>query len=109
LLDLEPTPGCRLIINPIPVHPEANVQVEVFTSPGCGQCGRAKDQLREIVAGIGNVRWHEVNIVDDIDHAVDLGVLAAPSIAIDGILVFTSLPSARRLRAELLQRMEHKQ
>ena len=84
------------------------MQVEVFTSPGCGKCGRAKDQLRDLVAEIGNgdVDWREVNILDDIDYAVDLGVLAAPSIAIDGELVFTSLPSARKLRAELIRRME---
>jgi len=84
------------------------VQVEIFTSPGCGECGHAKDQLRDLVAEIGNGRlcWREVNILDDIDHAVDVGVLAAPSIAIDGELVFTRLPSARRLRAELRRRME---
>jgi len=87
------------------------MQVEVFTSPGCGKCGRAKDQLRDLVTemGDGRVRWREVNILDDIDYAVDLGVLAAPSIAIDGELVFTSLPSLRRLRAELAQRMEQGQ
>jgi len=84
------------------------VQVEIFTSPGCGKCGRAKEQLRALVAEMADDRMHcrEVNILDDIDYAVDLGVLAAPSIAIDGELVFTSLPSVRRLRTELLQRTE---
>jgi len=84
------------------------MQIEIFTSPGCGKCGHAKNQLRELVAtlGDGRVHWREVNILDDIDHAVDLGVLAAPSIAIDGELVFTSLPSVRRLHSELMQRLE---
>lgn len=84
------------------------MQIEVFTSPGCGKCGRARERLRELVTAMADdrVSWREFNILDDIDHAVDLGVLAAPSIAIDGELVFTSLPSARRLRAELGQRME---
>ena len=84
------------------------MQVEVFTSPGCGSCGCAKDQLRDLVTEMddGRLRWREVNILDDIDHAVDLGVLAAPSIAIDGELVFTRLPSVRRLRDALVQRLE---
>ena len=30
------------------------MQVEIFTSPGCGKCGHAKDQLRELVATLGD-------------------------------------------------------
>ncbi|HHB12366.1 MAG TPA: glutaredoxin [Chromatiales bacterium] len=84
------------------------VEVEVFTSPGCGKCGRAKDVLREMALELGpdRVRWREVNVLDELDHAVSLGVLAAPAIAIDGELVFTTLPSARKLRAELESRLQ---
>ena len=84
------------------------MQLELFSSPGCGKCGRAKDTLREVAAQLGEdrIQWREVNILEEIDHAVDLGVLAAPSIAIDGELVFTSLPSPARLRKELTLRME---
>ena len=83
------------------------MQLELFSSPGCGKCGRAKDTLRDLVAEMGKdrIQWREVNILDEIDYAVDLGVLAAPSIAIDGELVFTSLPSPQRLRKELSKRM----
>lgn len=40
------------------------------------------------------------------DYAVDLGVMVSPSIAIDGELVFASLPSAGKLRAELEKRLK---
>lgn len=83
------------------------VEIEVFTSPGCGKCGRAREVLRHIAQDMGeqHIRWREVNIRDELDHAVELGVLAAPAIAIDGELVFTTLPSARRLREALQDRL----
>ena len=35
------------------------------------------------------------------DYAVELGVMSSPAIAIDGKLIFSSLPSAAKLRAAL--------
>ncbi len=60
------------------------VNVDVFSSPGCGKCGHAKDILRELVEELGEekVSWRDVNILEDIDYAVELGVLSTPSIAI---------------------------
>ena len=84
-----------------------SINVEVFSSPGCGKCGHAKEVLRKLVDELGgdNIRWREVNILDEIDYAVEVGVLSTPSIAIDGELVFTSLPSAKKLRVELESRL----
>ncbi len=83
------------------------IKVEVFASPGCGKCGQAKEVLRKLSAelGAGRVQWREVNVLEELDYAVDLGVLATPAIAIDGMLVFTGLPSVRRLRGELERRL----
>ena len=83
------------------------IKVEVFSSPGCGKCGHAKDVLRNITEdeGFENIQWREVNILDELDYAVELGILSTPSIAIDDELVFSSLPSAKKLRAELLARL----
>jgi len=82
------------------------VKVEVFSSPGCGKCTHAKNMLQEMIAEIGQdkISWREVNILDEMDYAVDLGVMSSPAIAIDGLLVFSSLPSANKLRAELNKR-----
>jgi len=82
------------------------VKVEVFTAPGCGKCGRAKVVLAELVAQMGAelYDWREVNILQEMDYAVDLGVLSTPAIAINGELVFTSLPSSKQLQAALLAR-----
>lgn len=84
-----------------------NINIEVFASPGCTKCGRAKEVLRKLVDELGgdHIRWREVNVLEEMDHAVELGVLSTPSIAIDGELVFTGLPSEKNLRNELASRM----
>lgn len=87
---------------------EPRLRVEVFSSPGCAKCARARASLKEIAdeIGRGRINWREVDILKEIDRAVDLGVMSAPAIAIDGTLVFTSLPSPHKLRAELVKRLE---
>jgi len=74
-------------------------KIEVFTAPGCGKCGKAKDELANIVSQLGSERfeWREVNILQEMDYAIELGVLATPAIAINGELIFTSLPSQKQL------------
>jgi len=85
----------------------ALLRVEVFSSPGCVKCARAKAILRAVAEEIGGARisWREVDILEETDYAVDLGVVGAPSIAIDGELVFPSLPRPAKLRAELIRRL----
>ena len=74
-----------------------SIQVEVFTAPGCGKCGRAKEVLRAVVEAWrdNSIEWREVNILEELDYAVQLGVLSTPAIAIDGKLVFVALPSEK--------------
>ncbi len=84
------------------------IAVEVFSSPGCAKCAHAKALLRGIAAEFGAARiaWREVDILAETERAIELGVLAAPAIAIDGVLVFRSLPRPERLRRELVQRLQ---
>ena len=83
------------------------LKVEVFSSPGCGKCTQAKSMLKAIVEEIGQDRitWRDVNILEEMDYAVELGVMSSPAIAIDGRLAFSSLPSPDKLRAELNKRL----
>ena len=80
------------------------INVEVFSSPGCGKCGHAKEVLRKIAQEMGGeIAWREVNILEELDYAVRLGVMSTPAIAMNGKLVFTALPSAAKLRLALEQ------
>lgn len=83
------------------------VKVEVFSSPGCGKCTQAKNLLKTLVEemGQGRISWRDVNILDEMDYAVALGVMSSPAIVIDGTLIFSSLPSSDKLRNELNQRL----
>lgn len=78
-------------------------KVEVFTAPGCGKCGKAKQVLETIVNEMGadKFEWREINILQEMDYAIELGVLSTPSIAINGELVFTALPSVKQLQQTL--------
>ena len=84
-----------------------SIKVEVFSSPGCSKCGHAKEALHKLVDELGGdqIDWREVNILDELDYAVELGVLSTPAIAIDGELVFSVLPSVHKLRAVLETRL----
>ncbi len=84
------------------------IQIEVFSSPGCSRCGQVFDVLQTITQELGaeRIEWREVNVLDELDYAVELGVLSMPAIAIDGELVFKSHPSARKLREALETRLQ---
>ena len=79
------------------------VKVEVFSSPGCGKCAYARDALKKAVEALGGnrIQWREVNVLDEMDYAVSLGVLSTPAIAVNGKLLFTALPSTKKLRQVL--------
>ncbi len=84
------------------------IQIEVFSSPGCSRCGQVFDVLLTITQELGaeRIEWREVNVLDELDYAVELGVLSMPAIAIDGELVFKSHPSAGKLREALETRLQ---
>tara|TARA_R110002049_G_scaffold79063_1_gene201648 strand:- start:2363 stop:2662 length:300 start_codon:yes stop_codon:yes gene_type:complete len=84
------------------------VTVEVLTTSGCNRCQRAKALAKEVVAELDDNRlqYREVNVVEEIDYAVGLGLLSAPAIALNGELVFPFLPSALKLRKAILERLE---
>jgi len=83
------------------------VTVEIFTAPNCPRCARAAGVLQSVCRSVGHdrLKWRVVNVLDDIDRAVALGVLTTPAIAIDGELVFTSLPSEKELQKTLTERI----
>jgi len=83
------------------------ITVEVFSSPGCSKCSHARELLKKIAIEKGEdcVRWREVNILEELDYAVSLGVLSTPAIAIDGQLIFSGLPSVRKLQSVLEARL----
>ena len=81
------------------------MKVELFYTPGCEKCADAKDDLKATAERvIPDLIWHELNALDELDYAVEIGVVSLPSIAIDGKVVFSSLPTSHQLQRELTKR-----
>src|SRR5262245_17669779 len=81
------------------------MKVELFYSPGCSACDDRQAEFRAAAqAAIKDLEWRDINVLDSIDHAVELGVMTLPAIAIDGEVVFTSMPTVVQLRKALIER-----
>ncbi len=80
------------------------IVVELFHAPGCKKCEAAQADLKAVaLRAAGGLDWRELNVLDALDYAVELGVLTLPAIAIDRKLVFTGLPTPEQLREALIR------
>jgi predicted thioredoxin/glutaredoxin len=86
------------------------MKVELFHAPGCSRCAAAREDLKAAAQkAVTELEWREVNVLDEMDYAVDHGVLSLPAIVVDGELVFSSLPTPQQLRAALTRRTAKEQ
>ena len=82
------------------------MKVEVLHAGGCARCQRELPALRAAAQAIdSDLDWRELDILQAIDYAVELGVLKPPAVAIDGELAFSALPSADALASAVRARM----
>lgn len=79
------------------------IKVELIAASGCTKCARKRKELKAAAqeAATTGLVWREVDVLDEIDYVVGLGVLTLPAIAINGKLVFKSLPSSSEMRREV--------
>ncbi|WP_339673829.1 thioredoxin family protein [Dasania marina] len=84
-----------------------SITIELFSASACNRCGEAKKRVQAIVEEFGEdaVLYRELDVLEELDYAVSLGVLTTPAIAINGELVFTAIPSLKRMRDELQKRL----
>jgi predicted thioredoxin/glutaredoxin len=57
--------------------------------------------LRKAAEATRHAEWHEFDIGKNPNRAVDMGVVSTPAVAIDGELVFKSMPTASELRTAI--------
>ncbi len=91
------------------MEPAMNILIEVFSTPGCAKCAQAREALKSVAEKLckDRVTWRDVNVLEELDRAVELGVMTPPCMAIDGTLVFPKLPTTDKLREELSRRLAH--
>lgn len=60
------------------------ILVEAFSAPDCSKCAQAREALKSAAESLGKDRiaWRDVNVLEEMDYAVQLGVMTPPSIAI---------------------------
>ena len=67
------------------------MKVELFYSPGCSQCAVVREDLKATAERtVAGIEWRELSVLEDLDYAVELGVLSLPAIAV------THTPSTSR-------------
>jgi hypothetical protein len=79
------------------------VMVELLHIPGCVRCADSREALRETAQAVAGEEliWRDLDVIEHMDYAVTLGVLSLPAVAINGHLVFSSLPTPDQLRRVL--------
>ena len=84
------------------------VTIELIAVPGCARCAGARAELRaaaESLQGEHNLRWREIDVLEELDYAVSLGVLSMPAVAVNGRLAFSALPTPEQL-CTMLSKLE---
>ena len=81
------------------------MKIELFYAPGCDQCAAQRESLKAAAhRAAPGVEWREVNVLENMAAAVELGVLTLPAMAIDGTLEFPALPNAKQLADAIARR-----
>lgn len=80
--------------------------IELFYVEGCHQCIQNRETLMMAAQqAVPDVIWREVNVLEEMEYAVELGILSLPAIVIDKKLAFTRMPSKDQLVKALHQRI----
>jgi hypothetical protein len=79
------------------------IKVELIAVAGCSKCVGKRDRLKSAAKAVAKAQlvWREVDVLDEMDYVVGLGVLTLPAIAINGKLVFKTLPSIPEIEREI--------
>lgn len=78
------------------------VKIEVFTSPMCPHCPAAKRVVEEVVSEMGGeIEVENVNVMEAPERAAKYGIMAVPTIVIDGEVKFVGAPTKEALKDEL--------
>ena len=78
------------------------VKIEIFTSPMCPHCPAVKRVVEEVVSEMGGrIDVENVNVMEEPERAVNYGIMAVPTVVIDGEVKFIGSLTKDTLRDEL--------
>lgn len=85
------------------------ISLKLFSASYCQRCAGAKKQVENLVSQINEdfpsiyIDYQEVDVVSELDLAVEIGILTTPSLVLNSVLIFSAMPSINKLRDVLLQ------
>lgn len=96
------------------------LNIELFTTNACQRCHKAKRRLKTVIdeyaanldesLACNTINYSELDVVEQLDYAVYLGILTTPAIAFNGKLVFSATPSTKQLSDEIIRHFtQHKE
>ena len=78
----------------------SNVKVVEVLGPGCPRCKATFELVKKLAAEAGAP--YEVVKSESVDRMVELGVLATPAVAVDGVVVLSGrIPKPEEVRGAL--------
>ncbi|EHP83607.1 redox-active disulfide protein 1 [Methanotorris formicicus Mc-S-70] len=81
------------------------VKVEVFTSPMCPHCPAAKRVVEEVASEIDGIEVEYIDAMKEPERAAKYGIMAVPTIVIDGEVTFIGAPTKEALVEEIKKKM----
>ncbi len=74
-------------------------RIDLFTSPECPSCPRAREAVAAFVAENPGIEVREWDLATDPGPAAGRGIFATPSLLFDGVSIFLGVPTQDDLLA----------
>ncbi len=73
--------------------------IELISTFTCKRCHKAQQQIKKVLSKLDSntIEYKEINVLNQLDYVVSLGVLSTPAIAINGKLRFHTIPSEKEM------------
>jgi len=84
------------------------IDIDIYCAPNCNRCGRAVSLVKRVLEDMqdNNIQYQKINVVDEIEAAVAIGVRATPAIVINGKLEFAATPNEQALVEKIVQELK---
>ncbi len=83
----------------------SKVKIELFTSPMCPHCPAAKRVVEEVIKEFPDVEVEYINVMENPQKAMEYGIMAVPTIVINGEIEFIGAPTKEALIEAIKKRL----
>jgi small redox-active disulfide protein 1 len=82
------------------------VTLELFTSKTCPHCPAAKEVAAKVKEKIGDdLDYQDLDVDENMEKAMEYGIMAVPTLVIDGEVAFTGAPRTKELYQAIMNKL----